>query len=86
MESRLAGGGHIIEDVSPLHSQRRYHGEDALHKAATARTVGAEAGLAPHHAMADAQLGGIVCWLDHRWFVQEAQQVAALMMPPQFFE
>jgi hypothetical protein len=38
------------------------------------------------HRGAQGSFGGIVCWLDHRWFVQEAQQVAALMMPPQFFE
>src|SRR5271170_5352904 len=60
VESGFAGGGHVIEDIPALHPQRGYHGENPLHEATSARTVGAEAGLAPHHAVPDPVLADIV--------------------------
>src|SRR6185312_1951103 len=63
-ESGFAGGGHVVEHVAPLHPQRGDDRENALYETAAVRAVGTEAGLAPHHAVADPVLAGVVCRLD----------------------
>jgi hypothetical protein len=49
-----------VEDAPPLGTQRHHNGEDPLHEATARLAVGAEAGLAPHHAVADLPLGEVV--------------------------
>ena len=57
LERGFARAGHVVEHVAALHTQRGHNRENPLHEAAAAWAIDAEAGLAPHDAMADPAFG-----------------------------
>ncbi len=52
MKSCLAGGSHILQDLTLLLAQGRNDGQHALDKVTARAALGAKAALAPEHGVA----------------------------------
>ena len=64
VQGGVTGRREIVEDAALLLAQGVAHREQALHEAAAVGTVGAEAGVAPQHAMTKGSFGLVIGRLD----------------------
>ena len=64
MKSRLARGGHILQDMPPLLAQGRHDGQQAFDKVTAGTTLGPKAPLAPQYDGTQGSLGRVIGKLD----------------------